>query len=119
MNATKFSMTRDINGYNGFGLPFALQGDCFTLAANVAQSVTVPSDYPYWIAIMKFTPGSSVWAALNTTAVLPTGVVVANASELNAAPKLVKAGETISFITAETTFPAVSVLYYVAPPFGN
>lgn len=119
MNATKFLMTKDVAGYNGFGLPFTLNAKSGVLAATVAQSITVPSNYPNWIAIFSYTPGSNIWVDNITTAVAPTGAFSDTTSELNPAARFVKAGDTISFITSDVTSPMVSVLFYVAPPFGN
>ena len=119
MNATKFLMTRDIAGYNGFGVTFTLNAKSAVLVAGVAQNFTVPDEYPNWIAIFSFSPGASVWVDGITTAVAPTGAFANTTSELNPAARLVKAGDVISFITSDITSPAVSVLLYVAPPFGN
>lgn len=119
MNATKFSMTRDINGYNGFGVPFTLTARSAILTATVEQHFTVPSNYPFWIAIFSYSPGAAVWVDGITTAAAPTGAFAATTSELNPAARYVKAGDVLSFITADITSPAVSVLLYVAPPFGN
>ena len=119
MNATKFLMTRDISGTNGFGVPFSITGRSALLAAAVEQHITVPSNYPNWIAIFSYTPGSSIWVDGIGTAVAPTGAFAATTSELNPAARLVQAGDTLSFITADITSPAVSVIFYVAPPFGN
>lgn len=119
MNATKFLMTRDIAGYNGFGLPFTLDARSAVLAAGVAQSVAVPDNYPNWIVVFAYTPGASVWVDTFTTAVAPTGAFAATTSELNPAARFVKNTDTLSFITSDVTSPMVSVLFYVAPPFGN
>ena len=112
-------MSRDVAGYNGFGLPFTLDAQSAILAAGVAQSVAVPNTYPNWIAIFTYTPGASVWVDTFTTAVAPTGAFSATTSELNPAARFVKSTDVLSFITSDITSPAVSVLFYVAPPFGN
>ena len=112
-------MTRDINGYNGFGIPFALDGSSMVLAAGVAQSVTVPNNYPNWIAIFGYTPGSTVWVDGITTAVAPTGAASATTSKLNPSARSVKAGDTLSFITSDATSPMVYVEFLVISPFGN
>lgn len=119
MSSTKFNMTRDINGYNGFGIPFARDGYSMILAAGVAQSVTVPSNYPNWIAIFGYTPGATVWVDGITTAVAPTGAASATTAKLNPAARFVVAGQTISFITSDVTTPMVYVEFLIAPPFGN
>lgn len=116
---TKFNMTRDIAGYNGFGLPFTLDARSAVLAAGVAQSVAVPDTYPNWIVVLSYTPGSSIWVDTLTTAVAPTGAFSATTSELNPSARFVKSTDTLSFITSDATSPMVSVLFYVAPPFGN
>lgn len=116
---TKFNMTRDINGYNGFGLPFTLDARSGILAVGVAQNVAVPDQYPYYIAVFSYTPGSAVWVDTFTTAVAPTGAFSSTTSELNPAARYVKSSEVISLITADVTNPMVSILFYVAPPFGN
>jgi hypothetical protein len=117
--STKFSMTRDINGYNGFGIPFALDGMSGVLAANVEQHITVPSNYEYWIAIFSYTPGSNIWVDGITTAVVPSGAFSATTAELNPAARYVKAGQTISFKTSDITNPEVSVIFLIAPPYIN
>ena len=82
---TKFSITRDINGYNGYGLKPTDTAVSVTLTANTDTPFTVPSisslggsntadtNNPVLIAIFYFTSGSEVWCALNTTAELPAG----------------------------------------------
>lgn len=117
--STKFSMTRDINGYNGFGIPFAEDAQSALMAVGVEQHITVPENYPYWIAIFSYTPGASIWVDGLDTAVAPTGAFSATTSELNPAARFVKAGQTLSFITSDTTTPMVSVIFLVAPPYIN
>ena len=119
MTSTKFNMTRDINGYNGFGIPFSLDGSTMVLAANTAQSVTVPANYPHWIAIFSYTPGSNIWVDGINTAVVPSGAASASTARLNPSARYVKKGQTISFKTSDITSPAVCVEFLVAPFFGN
>lgn len=113
-------MTKDIAGYNGFGLIPSDDDFAGSLAANTAQSLTVPSKYEYYIAIFSFTPGSNIWVDFTgATATVPTTTVGAVTTELNPAGRLVKGGSSMSFITADTTTPWVNVLFYVAPPWTN
>lgn len=119
MNSTFFNMTKDIAGYNGFGIPFSLDGQTMVLAASVAQSVTVPSSYPNWIAIFSYTPGANIWVDGITTAVVPTGAASASTARLNPAARQVRAGQTISFITSDITDPQVCVEFLVISPYGN
>ena len=117
--STKFNLTKDVAGYNGFGLPFS--EDCYEtyLATTTEQHFTVPSNYQWWIAIFSYTPGANIWVANNHTAVVATSSFVATKSELNPAARLVKSGDVLSFITSDATNPAVSVILYVAPPWGG
>jgi len=119
MNATKFNMTRDINGFNGFGLPFTNTGFSALLATSVQQGITVPSNYPNWIAVFSYAPGASVWVNDGISALAPTGNFAASRSQLNPAARLVQAGDSLTFVTEDTAGAAVSVSLYVAPPFGN
>lgn len=120
--ATKFNMTRDINGYNGFGLAFTDTAYSATLAATTDTSFTVPSSMGMggngffssseWLAIFEYTPGSEVWVAVNTTAAVPAGAsFAATASEMNPAARLVKGGDVLHFKTASAN-NSVSVLLY-------
>lgn len=117
--STKFNMTKDIAGYNGFGIKPSLDAYKGIMAQAVEQHITVPSNYPNWIAIFSYTPGSSIWVDCITTAVAPTGAFAATTAVLNPAGRAVKAGDTISFITDDNFSPAVGVEFQVAPPFGN
>lgn len=110
--STKFSMTRDINGYNGFGLMPAYDKFSTTLLANTPQTFTVPNNFGRWLAIFMIEPGDSIWCALNDTAALPGGSVAATTSELNPTAWEVLGGSTISIITADTS-DYVGIKFYV------
>lgn len=112
-------MVRDVAGYNGFGIPFADDGSSMVLAVGVAQSVTVPDNYPNWIAIFGYTPGATVWVDGKTTAVAPTGAAAATTAKLNPSARYVKAGDTISFITSDAAGAMAYVEFLVVTPFGN
>lgn len=116
---TKLNMTRDVAGYNGFGLIPSSDSYAGILVATVAQTITVPSQYPYYLVVLSYTPGANVFVNFSTTAVTPPGAIAANLNELNPAGRLVKKGTTISFITPDAAGAYVSALYYVAPEFGN
>jgi hypothetical protein len=119
MSSTKFSMTRDVNGYNGFGIMFSEDGQATSLAANAEQHFVIPSNYPNWIAIFSYTPGSNIWVDGITTAAVPSTSFDATTAELNPAARAVSAGQTLSFITADTTTPWVSVKLLVVNPYVN
>lgn len=106
-----FNMTRDINGYNGFGLKFSTDKFDVTLAMGTPQQITIPGNFERWLAIFNFNPGASVWVARNTVAVVPGGTIGSTNSDLNPAGREVFAGDTISFITSDTTAFAWVALY--------
>ncbi len=107
--STKLSMTRDINSYNAFGIFPTYDIYAGSLAAGVAQSIVVPSNEQYWLAIFTFTPGASIWVDFASAATTPTTTVGAFTSVLNPAGRQVKAGSTISFITADTNTPWICI----------
>lgn len=112
--STKFILTRDINGYNGFGLPFAEDNRTATLTVGVAASYTVPSNYENWIAIFGIEPGANVWVAIGATASVPAGnTFAASASQLNPVGRLVSAGDVISCITPDATANVSISLYAI------
>lgn len=118
--STKFSMQRDINGYNGFGILPTSDIQATYLAATVAQDVTVPDNYAVWLAIFSYSPGSSIWVSFDgDDATLPAAAFAASNSCLNPAGRTVKAGDTISFITNDTFSPEVSVEFQIVPPYQN
>lgn len=119
---TKFSMTRDINGYNGFGLAFSDTKYSATLAAAGEKTITVPQGNTLgsgistathkFLAIFSFQPGANVWVALNATAAVPASAsFTTTTSELNPTARYVSAGDVIHFVTADTTAD-VGVTFY-------
>ena len=112
-------MTRDINGYNGFGIQptYDIQG-C-SLAANTAQTFTVPDNYSNWIAIFSYTPGATFFVNFTTTATVPSGTVGAITSVLNPAARALAGGATFSVITPDATNPYITVEYQVVAPYQN
>lgn len=119
---TKFAMTRDINGYNGFGLKFTDTAYSATLAINTDTSLTVPSinsmggsntqTNAQLIAIFFIDPSETVWVAVNTAAAAPAGAAfAATASEGNPAARNVSAGDVLHFFTA-TANVTVGVAFY-------
>lgn len=122
---TKFNMTRDINGYNGFGLDFTDTAYRTTLAASAEQHFTVPANMgmggngisttSQWIAIFVFTPGASVWVGHNLTATLPSGSFsqVSNL-ELNPVARRVFGDDTLSFITLDANTQMEVLLYAIS-----
>ena len=120
--ATKFSMTRDINGYNGFGLKPSDTNINATLTVSTDTTFTVPgtsatggSNYQtksLWLAIFAFDPGTSVWVAINHTAAIPVGsTFAATNSFLNPAGLELQEGDVIHCFTAQTGVNA-SIRFY-------
>lgn len=101
---TKMTMIKDINGVVTYGVPFADLEFSFTglLAANVAQSLTVPVGADKYLAIFAYSTGGEVFVANNTTAVIPSGSISNSVSDLNPVARYVKAGDVLSFITPDT-----------------
>ena len=60
---TKFIMSRDINGYNGFGLPFSDTNYSATITTGAVTALTVPgnSTSDKYLAVFSYTPGGSVY----------------------------------------------------------
>lgn len=112
--STKFLMTRDIAGYNGFGIEFSDTNFNTTLATGVAQSFAVPTGFKNWIAIFNFTAGTSVWVANNTTAAIAGASFALSASQLNPQARKVHGGDVISFITGDTASEVQVALYAIS-----
>lgn len=119
---TKFNMTRDINGYNGFGLTFTDTAYSATLAVSTDTSLTVPNAISIGkqgpatvaqsLAIFSFDPGTAVWVANNVAAAAPAGAsFAATSSEMNPAARLVNGGDVLHFFTSGTGVN-VSVSFY-------
>jgi hypothetical protein len=117
--ATKFNMTRDINGYNGFGLQFTDTAYSCTLTTGTDTTLLVPSasglggngmsSSSLWIAVFSYDPGTSVWVSLNSVASNPAGATFAvTASELNPAARQVRGIGTIP----HATYPADVLHFY-------
>jgi len=121
--STKYNVIRDINGtvagINGFGLQPSYDIQNGLLAATVAQSITVPDNYPKWIAIFSYQSGKNVFVDTTTTAAVPAGAFAAATSILNPPALQVKAGDTISLITNDVGGALVSVQFQVIQNYQN
>lgn len=122
--STKFLMTRDLSGTNGFGLQFSDQNYSATLSAASNTTLVCPSDGSIggsfatktskYLAIFSYEAGASIWVALNATAAVPVGhTFAAVTSTLNPTARVVNAGDTLNFITSDTGTPQVGVTFYV------
>lgn len=106
-------MVRDINGYNGFGLPMCDNKFAVTLQVGVAQSFTVPSSFSKWLALFTNEPGTSIWVSDDGTATIPDTTINTSNSELNPIGRLVNALDEISMITSDTTAGVGVCLYAI------
>jgi hypothetical protein len=115
---TKFSLIRDINGYNGFGLkPSDLKYSAI-LAQDTEATLTLPptkdATYNRWLVIFSFNPGASVFVAYDETAETPAGATFAETtSELNPTGRQVAPGAVLSFITSESAADVQVSLYAI------
>jgi hypothetical protein len=120
--ATKFNMTRDINGFNGYGLIPSDTNYSATLSASSDTSVTTPgamgmggngiASKSLWIAVLNYTGGNDVWVAVNTAASAPGGSSFASTSSmLLPAAIQVNGGDVLHFYTTASSV-SVSVRFY-------
>jgi hypothetical protein len=117
--STKLNMTRDISGYNGYGIMPTYDVQAGVLSDDVAQSIVAPSTFSNWIAIFSFAPGASVWVSFTETAVAPTGAAAASSSVLNPSARSVIAGQTISLVAADAAIAGYSVEFQAIAPYQN
>jgi hypothetical protein len=115
MKMKTFNMVRDINGFNGFGLPFSTHKYQCLLYAAIEETLVVPttgrSEYPKILAVFSTDPGDSVWVAVNEVAEVPTGSFSMSTSELNPAARILNQGDVLSFITSDTV-DQIGVIFY-------
>lgn len=109
---TKFSMIRDINGYNGFGLQFCDDNEMVLLAASEDTTLTVPSAANQYLALFSIPSGADVWVANNATSEFPSlDEFESTSSVLNPTARLVNGGDILHFITPSSNI-AISVSFY-------
>ena len=114
---TKLNLTRDINGFNAFGLNFTDTAYSCTLTASSNTTLTVPkvssiggasyegTAQPQWLAVFAYDPGTSVWVSDSATVAAsnPAGnTFAATISELNPAARKVQGGDVLNFFTTGT-----------------
>lgn len=109
---TKLLLTRDSAGKNTFGLPFASYRRATTLAATVAQTLTIPSASENgYLAIFSYEPGAKVWVGTGASISLPSGSFTDTNAELNPTARNIAGGTTIRFITNDTSTEIGITLY--------
>lgn len=118
--STDLIFGRDIQGLNAYAPPFSTNIFTATLAAATARTITVPSNNPIWIMYVRVQPSGWVWCSRTGTAAVPAASTFgASGSELIDGTiefkRTVYAGDSISFITANTTCD-IEVAFYAAIP---
>lgn len=111
---TAANFRRDLTGSPLYSPSFSDMKYSMLLAANTAQSFTVPSTYSEWAIVFSPAPGSSVWISNNATAAIPTGTVAASTCELNPQVRMVRGGDVLSFITSNANVEMGFMLYAFA-----
>jgi hypothetical protein len=112
---TILNFTNDAGGRNTFAPQFCSVKKSVTLDADTEATLTVPGTSQNWVAIFCIEPGTKVWIANNETAEVPAGNTFADTtSEMNVPAKQVKAGDVLSFITADTTADVGVLLYAIS-----
>lgn len=101
MSTTKLVIIPDINGKPSYTLQQSNVIYTGLLAANVAQSVTAPTDASRYMVRIGVSNGSDILVSVNGTATIPTGVFGSSTTEINIAQTYVSAGGVISVITPE------------------
>lgn len=124
---TKYNQTRDINGYNGFGLPPSDLNYNATLAATTDTTLTIPNTMgmggngiyqkSVWLVLITVAPTTgAVWLAVNAVAAVPVGSTFATTSSVLLVPTVynafqVNGGDVLHFFSTPAT-NSVSVRLY-------
>jgi hypothetical protein len=104
---TKLTLGKDTNSNVTYELQVSDTIYRTTLAANVAQTLTIPPNMTR--AFFSFSNGTDVWVAYSGTASLPTGAFLQNNSELNPVARYsLIPGNTLSFISDTTAYVEVA-----------
>jgi hypothetical protein len=108
---TPLFLGKDANGFVTFELPISDTKQRTTLAANTAQSCTVPPNMKR--AFFSYSNGVDVWVDFKNgeAATLPGGAFASTNSELNPVARYgLIPGNTISFISSTTAY--VGVIFF-------
>lgn len=106
-----FLLGRDVAGYNSFLVNFPDIGKAVNLAANVAQSITIPSSSPLYAITFQYEPGSNIFITNSGTATVPSGTFSTTTSMLNPPGLQLVKGTVLSFITPDTTAYVIANIY--------
>lgn len=107
--ANTLMLGKDVNSNVTYELPVSNSIYRTTLAPNVAQTLTIPSNTTR--AFFSYSNGTDVWVDFKSTATLPTGAFQPATSELTPVARWkLNQGENISFISPTTAY--VEVAFY-------
>ena len=101
MSTTKLQIIPDINGKPTYTLPQSNVIYTGVLAANVAQSVTAPTDASRYMVRIGVSNGADVLVSVNGAATVPSSTIATSTTEVNIAQTYVTSGGTVSVITPE------------------
>jgi hypothetical protein len=107
----KFALTRDVNGYNGFGLQPSDKMFAANLTQLIGQTLTVPSDAFAYIAIFTPDPGLRCYVSYNELPTIPPLNFAQTTSELNPVARRVLGGDVLHFITPDVNCNITVVFY--------
>lgn len=118
---TILNFGRDVQGLNAYAPSFPADIYTATLAAGAASSVIVPGKVPVYIMYVRVQPNGWCWCSNTTTAAVPAGGTLAAASsELIDGTieykRTVYLGQTISFITPNTTCDIEVAFFAISYP---
>lgn len=115
--STPYFLNRDSGGVSAYAPQPSTDLYSATLTTGSAASVTVPSNFPYWVISFGYEDGSNVWVSFTTTAAVPAGATFASTqSTFKPGSRTVKAGTVISLITPDTTAQVGIELYAKQTP---
>lgn len=91
-------------GSNTLSVPMSDSINGVVLAANIAESITIPSGAKYAL----FNATADFYAKYSGTAAVITDTTDGSGSELNPTLRTINTGDTISVISGETCYVTVS-----------
>lgn len=109
--ATKLALGKDSNANVTYELPVSNSKKATTLAANTAQSVTIPANMTH--AFFSYSNGVDVWVDFVNAedATLPTSSFLDTNCELNPVARYgLTPGNTLSFISPTTAY--VGIIFF-------
>jgi hypothetical protein len=120
MMTSKFQMTRDISGQNGFGIKPSNTRNGVFLSPNVAQDlITLPTDQQNYIVYFSQTPGTDIFIDHTTTAAAYSGTAGAVTAEHNPDGRQYPAGTVLSVITPSAGGAYVEAEVFVIESYHN